>query len=548
MNASHPALRLGLLMLCTTGLLGQATAFQAQLINSGGDTSDRFAGGAYWVGLPGSTGVAASGDVIVAGCMAADFAGNANQGSAVVFRWSGVSWVEEQVLTTSVGAGGDLFGLSVALCGPVIVVGSPYDSVGGGFEQGSATVFRFNGSSWVEEQTLLASAPQNSDAFGAAVSVSGDVIVVGTPLADPGGTSTQGSATVFRFNGSSWIEDQVLVASAGQAWDTFGSSVSISGHLIAVGARFADIGGKLDTGSVTVFHWNGSSWWEEQTLAPYGGTTGNNFGLSVSVSGDLLVGGAPFAQVGGLSSAGSATVFRRNGSNWWQEQTLTTTVGAAGDQFGTSVTVNGHTIVAGSPWSDVGPNTAQGSATVFRWNGFSWVEEQTLTANDGATQDKFGATVAANQDDVIVGAPDHDVGGKGDQGAAYAFDLPLLPWTHEGSALAGIFGDPLLVGAGDLTSGGVDEADLSLAAPNAPAALFVALSSAYLPFKGGFLRPYPFLPLTFWTTSNTGTLLIPFLMPAGIPPGYEIWIQWGIQDGAAINGVSLSNALKGLTP
>ena len=121
-------------------------------------------------------------------------------------------------------------------------------------------------------------------------------------------------------------------------------------------------------------------------------------------------------------------------------------------------------------------------------------------------------------------------------------------WCDIGCALAGVSGDPLLVGTGSLAAGSLNAVDLSNAAPNAIAGLFVALASSSIPFKGGFLKPFPFFDPVLLATSPTGTIHIPFLMPTGVPSGTSLWVQFAIQDGAAVKGVSLSNALEGTTP
>lgn len=121
-------------------------------------------------------------------------------------------------------------------------------------------------------------------------------------------------------------------------------------------------------------------------------------------------------------------------------------------------------------------------------------------------------------------------------------------WSDQGNALAGVNGDPLLVGGGDLGAGSTNTLDLSNAAGSTTAGLFVGFSSTPVPFKGGTLMPNPFLPPVFVPTSPIGEIPLSFVMPAGVPSGGEIWVQWGISDGAAIFGVSLSNAVVGITP
>lgn len=530
-------------------VVSPALAHEVVLSPAGGDTSDNFGGGGWLFTVTGGPGVAMSGDVLVGGSLGDDLPGEGNQGSATVFHRTGTTWSEGQTLTSSGGDKNDLFGYAVDVCGPVIVVGSPWDDVAGVSEQGSATVFRWNGSNWDEEQILVATGGESGDQFGVSVSVSGDVIVVGAVEDDVGGNISQGSATVFRFNGSTWDEEQTLLASGGEAFDNFGTSVCVSGNSVVVGALFDDVGGNVDAGSATVYRWNGVAWVEEQELSPVGSATSDSFGAAVSVSGDLLVASSVFAQVGGIAGAGSATVFRWDGASWVEEQTLSASAGGAYDFFGSSVEVNGLSILVGAVRDDVGGTVDQGSATLFRWDGATWIEQPLLTSNVGAYLDAFGAGVALYGDYVAVAAPGHDVGGNGSQGAVSVFDLPAQPWSDQGSALAGIFGEPLLVGAGDLVAAGSNRINLSRVAPNAIAALLVANSGASIPFKGGFLRPFPFaLSPALFITSPTGTVSLPFVMPGGIAPATELWFQWAIRDLAAIHDVSLSNAVLGVTP
>ena len=126
---------------------------------------------------------------------------------------------------------------------------------------------------------------------------------------------------------------------------------------------------------------------------------------------------------------------------------------------------------------------------------------------------------------------------------------PLVTaWTDERNALAGVAGEPELVGEGTLEVGSANSVDLSNAAPSAPAGLFVGTSAAFAPFKGGTLVPAAIVPPIVVVTDAGGGLPIGFVMPAGVPAGTELWLQWAIKDAAAVKGVALSNAIKGLVP
>ncbi len=133
-----------------------------------------------------------------------------DSGSVHVFRWNGTAWTHEQKLTASDGQSGDLFGKRVSISGDAILVGSWHDDDGGN-DSGSAYVFRWNGVSWVQEQKLTASDASAGDRFGFAVEVDDNVAVISALFEDDGGTDS-GAAYVFRWNGVNWLQEQKLKA------------------------------------------------------------------------------------------------------------------------------------------------------------------------------------------------------------------------------------------------------------------------------------------------------------------------------------------------
>lgn len=144
-------------------------------------------------------------------------------------------------------------------------------------------------------------------------------------------------------------------------------------------------------------------------------------------------------------------------------------------------------------------------------------------------------------------------GGPTTQQEVYRADLgppsPISPWFHLGSGLPGVGGIPSLSATGSLIANTLNTVTLSNAAPLAPAGLFIALASMPTPFKGGTLIPGPLLiGPKLMPTDNVGARTLNFILPPGAPPGQGLWLQWAIQDLAAINGVALSNAIKGVTP
>jgi hypothetical protein len=347
--------------------------------------------------------VAASGDVVVVGARRDDDT-VLNAGSAYVFRWDGTSWAQEDKLLASDGATDDRFGESVGVSGDVAVVGANRDDD----LKGSAYVYRRAGTSWVQEIKLQAAEGVAGDHFGWTVAISGDVVVVG---------SHRETAYVFRWNGTSWIGTKLIQSDP--SGDSFGRNVAISGNVVLVSATQDDDNGQ-QSGSVYVFRWNGTSWTEEDEIFASDGETYEFFGISVAVSGDVAVVGKATDSDNG-TNAGSAYVFRWNGASWAEEAKLLASDGAANDRFGESLTVSGDVIIVGAQ-RDTDRGAESGSAYVFRWNGTSWVEQAKLLAWDGQTNDSFGISVAILDNLAIVGTPYDDDNG-GDSGSAYVFDI-----------------------------------------------------------------------------------------------------------------------------
>ena len=101
--------------------------------------------------------------------------------------------------------------------------------------------------------------------------------------------------------------------------------------------------------------------------------------------------------------------------------------------FGVSVAVSGDTVVVGAPFDDVGNNIAQGAAYVFVKPAGGWAglltENAKLVASDGQPVDFFGDSVAVSGDTVVVKDVFGDVGANRDQGSAYVFVRPAGGWA-----------------------------------------------------------------------------------------------------------------------
>ena len=261
-------------------------------------------------------------------------------------------------------AAGDQFGLSVAISGTLVVVGSPFDDTGA-TDAGSAYVYDLSsGTPTVPVATLNNPGPAAGDQFGVSVAISGTLVVVGANTDDTGATNA-GSAYVYDLSsGTPTVPVATLNNPSPFANDQFGLSVAISGTLVVVGARLDDTGA-TDAGSAYVYDLNSvTPTVPVATLNNPGPAAQDLFGVSVAISGTLVVVGAN-ADDTGATDAGSAYVYDlSSGTPTVPVATLNNPDPAEGDQFGESVAISGTLVVVGAFVDDTGATNA-GSAYVY---------------------------------------------------------------------------------------------------------------------------------------------------------------------------------------
>ncbi len=170
---------------------------------------------------------------------------------------------------------------------------------------------------------------------------------------------------------------------------------------------------------------------EQAKLLASDGAANDKLGTVVALSGDTAIVGAYNSN----GAQGSAYVFVRNGTTWIQQQKLTASDGAMGDWFGGSVALSGDTVLVGAYRDDFGTNTDQGSAYVFTRTNGVWTEQQKLAATDGAGDDLFGESVALSGDTALMGSQ-HDDDNGSDSGSAYVFVRNGTTWTQQAKLTA----------------------------------------------------------------------------------------------------------------
>jgi len=239
--------------------------------------------------------------------------------------------------------------------------------------------------------------------------------------------------TVFLFDGQNWnplmfttSQNQLppfnRVATDGLNNNDFGCSVSISGDYAIIGASSTNY-----KGSAYIFVRVGGNWSQQAKLTASDGLVEDYFGSSVSISGDNAIVGARGDDFGSNINQGSAYIFNRTGSTWTQQTKLIPTDAFYGDNFGNNVSIDGDYAIIGASNGNV--NFGQnGSSYIFFKRGGTWSQQAKLIASDGVKGDGFGYSVCISGDYAIVGSPFDDNGANTDQGSVYIFTRTSNTW------------------------------------------------------------------------------------------------------------------------
>ena len=326
---------------------GTTWSQQAKLTASDGSANDFFGIVSLW------------GDTALVGAALDDGIGP-DSGSAYVFVRNGSAWSQQTKLTASDASSGDFFGRT-SVFQDTALVGAVGANAPLANQAGAAYVFVRSGTNWSEEAKLTAGDAETLDEFGQAASVWGDTAVVGAYAADNASGVECGAAYVFVRSGTNWSQQAKLTPSDGVAGDHFGWAVSMSGDTVVVGADQDD----GNSGAAYVFVRNGTTWSQQAKLAAGDRGTGDRFGYNVSILGDLIAAGAQFNDDAG-SDSGSVYVFHRNGTSWQQERKLTADDGLAGDRFGGGVAISENTVIVGANFVD-GAGVDSGAAYVYQY-------------------------------------------------------------------------------------------------------------------------------------------------------------------------------------
>ncbi len=370
--------------------------------------------------------LAIDGDRAVMGATGVDCVAGVSCGAAYVFVWDGAAWVQEAKLVASDAIDATNFASSVAISGDRVVVGA-YRDDDRGMNAGAAYVFRRLGGTWVQETKLTASDADPDDFFGAGVAILGDWLMVGATHYDLPGFENVGSVYVYRFDGVDWVEQQKLYSEldelSAEQWPNFGFAIAMDGDralITAVSESCLGANVAISCGGVLyVFHRDGTTWVREDRFSGVwiGGCVPVWLGRTLDLEGDVAL----------AADSDCMKVFRRFGPDWQVEARLVPPplAQSGGTAFFHDVSLSGNTAVVGIRYADPNNVTNAGSAFVYRYDGTDWLLVEELGSPDATTLDNYGRAMAVDGQHLLVASRARLSPGGPTVDAVHAYSLPV---------------------------------------------------------------------------------------------------------------------------
>lgn len=299
-----------------------------------------------------------------------------------VFEEQGQEWQRTAEL-----AAGDSIGTnqehSVATAGEQAVLGAAGALNADDVPTGAAYVYGRDDDNWTLETTLRPDDLGESDAFGVAAAGAEDLLLIGAARQDSSDGEFAGAVYVFTEQNGEWQQSRKLVADDAGAHDIFGFDISLGNDMAAIGAPYASTSDGGRSGAAYLFEHTGSDWAQISKLAADESEQGDNFGTTVALSGDVLIAGAPNRPGPDGEEVGAAYAFHHN-DDWEQMVKLLADDSNERDRFGASVAVDGREAIIGAPQKEPVDqdvrSTGAGKAYVFEGGDAAAPTEQSGTA------------------------------------------------------------------------------------------------------------------------------------------------------------------------
>jgi hypothetical protein len=347
--------------------------------------------------------------------VAAPYEDNVAEDAGAVYMFERVNgqWESRDILRAPAGKAFDQFGCSVAISGTLLVVGAQYDDeVAPG--AGAAYVYTLVEGHWLQIEKLMGDASE--DAFGCAVAVENQTIVIGAHWHDSSRSQLAGAAYVYEFVDGSLRRVFTLTDIPDIRTESFwiGNSVAISGNRIAVGAPGHRLNVGPMGGAVVMLERHEGEWQYKELVVMPDGAEGDRFGEAIALRENTLVVGAPEKNYSeSIREAGAAYVFHFDAYQWQFERKFTSMYPTGGGFFGRDVGIVANDVyVLGWEMDPDDHDHYLGNVDTYRWTtDDSWSHENRLTETSFRDPKHFRASTGANVDTLflatLTASPDH---------------------------------------------------------------------------------------------------------------------------------------------
>jgi FG-GAP repeat len=258
-----------------------------------------------------------------------------------------------------------------------------------GVDGGAVYFYGRSGNTWHLESSWFGT--KAFEFLGDSVGISGNTAVVGAP----GVNGAQGRGILFQRSGNKWNPTVELIP-GGKFRGAMGLSVAISGSVVVAGDPF-----HYNHGIAYVFQRKGSTWHFINALIDPTPTVNDHFANELGVSGNTIVVGTGYK----CNATGAVYVYGLTPTGWHRQATLKNPHARAGDNFGWGVAISGNRILVGAPVKDEHPVARCGTAYEFAKVGRSWPERAEVADPGCSRNDYFGDSVALAGQAAIIGAP-----------------------------------------------------------------------------------------------------------------------------------------------
>jgi len=552
---SLPRAVFGALVLLALAPIGTGQCQTEKLTALGGSTLDDF-----------GSAVAIDGGFAAVAQRGADDAG-----SVWTFAFTSGGWVRTGEILPVDGFSGQEFGASLSISGRTLLVGAPSDDDSGPaagavyvyFRDLAGTPLDPSDDTWDQVDKLYADDPAPPTRFGHAVSLDGNLAVVGAPgLAAPPAAayilSRDDNGTPGVAADDTWTQDAILGPDGASLFTRYGAAVALDGIELLVGDTLDQTTG-ANSGAAYIYLAQGSGdamrWVLEDKWLPPVDLDFNAFGKSVDLHEGVAIVGSPGYTEG---SDGWAYLYERIGptAGWGPPVALDNPSGHMWASFGSAVAVADDRVLVSSTL--LGFQFYSGGR-VWGWEKIDGVWPRTIDVQfaDSQLGDHFGTSIAVSGASALIGGTGY-VGVPGDdfiapyEGAAAMIVLDRTsPWTDLGFGLGPETPEPRLVGWGALDEAQPVTLKLYHARADSTAALVIGFDRIDQPFKGGTMVPRPEVVLTGLPTDGIGELILtaPWLRDEQVPSGMAFVFQaWVVDPGSPPAGWSASNGLEAVQP